>query len=84
MASGSLMKRTLKSDFQSFFGYNRDKFYIEQIVMAKKSRNRVPSSQNTLRKLTNSPQLDKTIGSLLKALNQKNDRSAFEFTENLQ
>lgn len=52
--------------------------------MAKRSRNRVPSSQNTLRNLTNSPQLDKTIGSLLKALNQKNDRSAFEFTENLQ
>ena len=52
--------------------------------MAKRSRNRVPSSQNTLRNLTNNPQLDKTIGSLLKALNQKNDRSAFEFTENLQ
>lgn len=52
--------------------------------MAKRSRNRVPSSQNTFRNLTNSPQLDKTIGSLLKALNQKNDRSAFEFTENLQ
>ena len=44
----------------------------------------MPSSQNTLRNLTNSPQLDKTIGSLLKALNQKNDRSAFEFTKNLQ
>ena len=42
------------------------------------------SSQNTLRSLTNSPQLQQTINSLLKALNQKNDRSAFEFTENLQ
>ena len=52
--------------------------------MANNSRNQVQSSQNTLRNLTNSPQLDKTIGSLLKVLNQKNDRSAFEFTENLQ
>ena len=52
--------------------------------MAKNSRNQVQSSQNTLRSLTNSPQLQQTINSLLKALNQKNDRSAFEFTENLQ
>ncbi len=42
------------------------------------------SSQNVVRSLTNSPQLQQTINSLLKALNQKNDRSAFEFTENLQ
>ena len=84
MASVSLIKRGQKSDFQSFFGYNRDKFYIEQIVMAKRSRNRVPSSQNTLRNLTNSPQLQQSIDSFFKALNQKNDRSAFEFTENLQ
>ena len=55
-----------------------------RIVMAKNSRNQVQSSQNTLRSLTNSPQLQQTINSLLKALNQKNDRSAFEFTENLQ
>lgn len=52
--------------------------------MAKRSRNRVPSSQNTLRNLTNSPQLQQSIDSFFKALNQKNDRSAFEFTENLQ
>jgi len=57
---------------------------MEQIVMAKRSRNRVPSSQNTLRNLTNSPQLQQSIDSFFKALNQKNDRSAFEFTENLQ
>lgn len=57
---------------------------MERIVMAKNSRNQVQSSQNTLRSLTNSPQLQQTINSLLKALNQKNDRSAFEFTENLQ
>ena len=52
--------------------------------MAKNSRNQVQSSQNVVRSLTNSPQLQQTINSLLKALNQKNDRSAFEFTENLQ
>lgn len=52
--------------------------------MTQNSRNHVQSSQNVVRSLTNSPQLDKTIGSLLKVLNQKNDRSAFEFTENLQ
>ena len=52
--------------------------------MAKRSRNRVPSSQNTLRNLTNSPQLQQSIDSFFRALNQKNDRSAFEFTENLQ
>ena len=52
--------------------------------MANNSRNQVQSSQNVVRSLTNSPQLQQTINSLLKALNQKNDRSAFEFTENLQ
>lgn len=52
--------------------------------MAKNWRNQVQSSQNVVRVLTNSPQLQQTINSLLKALNQKNDRSAFEFTENLQ
>lgn len=52
--------------------------------MAKNSRNQLQSSQNVVRSLTNSPQLQQTINSLLKALNQKNDRSAFEFTENLQ
>lgn len=52
--------------------------------MAKNSRNQVQSSQNVVRSLTNSPQLQQTINSLLKSLNQKNDRSAFEFTENLQ
>lgn len=52
--------------------------------MAKNSRNQVQSSQNVVRSLTNSPQLQQTINSLLKALNQKNDSSAFEFTENLQ
>lgn len=57
---------------------------MERIVMAKNSRNQVQSSQNVVRSLTNSPQLQQTINSLLKALNQKNDRSAFEFTENLQ
>ena len=52
--------------------------------MANNSRNQAQSSQNVVRSLTNSPQLQQTINSLLKALNQKNDRSAFEFTENLQ
>ena len=52
--------------------------------MANNSRNQVQSSQNVVRSLTNSPQLQQPINSLLNALNQKNDRSAFEFTETLQ
>ena len=52
--------------------------------MVQNSRNQVQSPQNVVRSLTNSSQLQQTINSLLKALNQKNDRSAFEFTENLQ
>lgn len=52
--------------------------------MAKKTPNQVNNAQNSLRNLTNSPNLHKSVDTLFKVLHQNNARSAFEFTGNLE
>lgn len=52
--------------------------------MAKKTPNQMQNSQKGLRNLASTPRLQQMISNALKVLHQNNDRSAFEFTGNLE
>ena len=52
--------------------------------MAKYTLNQMQNAQKGPRNLANSPRLQQMISNALKVLHQNNDRSAFEFTGNLE